>query len=63
MVVQKASAQHGYKRFLAVKADHFGVCRPKNKTGKSYKAFREFILDIGMEGQTLTWINPPENLE
>ncbi|KAG0562988.1 hypothetical protein KC19_9G187600 [Ceratodon purpureus] len=60
-VVEKASAQHGYNRFSAVKADHFGVCKPENRTSKSYKTFREFILDIGMEAQTLTWVNPPEN--
>jgi hypothetical protein len=62
-VVEKASARHGYKKFLAVRADHFGVCKPENGASKSYKAVRGFILDIGMEGQTFTWVNTAENLQ
>jgi hypothetical protein len=44
-VVEEASARHGYK-FITVLADHFGVCKPEDKTSTSYKRLLNLIKDM-----------------
>ena len=43
MVVEEASARHEYNTFLSVGADHFGICKPGDKTSSSYLALKNFI--------------------
>ncbi|KAG0600427.1 hypothetical protein M758_11G033300 [Ceratodon purpureus] len=43
MVVEEASARHEYNTFLSVGTDHFGICKPGDKTSSSYLALKNFI--------------------
>lgn len=43
MVVEEASARHSYKNFYSVKEDHFGVCKPRDRTSTSYLALMQLI--------------------
>ena len=63
-VVEEASVQHGYKNFLSIGADHFGVCKPEDQGSNSYKSLTQFIREVmAQQGSKLTGINSlAENL-
>lgn len=44
-VVEEASARHGYK-YITAPADHFGVCKPEEKTSISYQRLLNLIEDV-----------------
>ncbi|CAM6012277.1 unnamed protein product [Sphagnum balticum] len=44
-VVEEASARHGYK-FITVLTDHFGVCKPEDKTSTSYIRLLNLVKDV-----------------
>ncbi len=44
-VVEEASARHGYK-FITVLTDHFGVCKPEDKTSNSYTRLLNLVKDV-----------------
>ncbi|CAK9225260.1 unnamed protein product [Sphagnum troendelagicum] len=44
-VVEEASARHGYN-FITVQTDHFGVCKPEDKTSNSYTRLLNLVKDV-----------------
>jgi hypothetical protein len=47
MVVPEASARHEYDdHFLAVDADHFGVCKPISKVDSSFLWLTNFVFGL-----------------
>jgi hypothetical protein len=44
-VVEEALARHGYK-FITVRTDHFGVCKPEDKTSNSYTRLLNLVKDV-----------------
>ncbi|KAG0600688.1 hypothetical protein M758_11G053700 [Ceratodon purpureus] len=61
MVVEEASARHGYKTFYSVSEDHFGVCKPKERTNTSYMALLQ-LLELVTVGKSLTLKSEMEDL-
>jgi hypothetical protein len=51
-VVEEASARHGYKKFLSVAADHFGVCKPMDTVSNSYQFLTQFIREAVKTSRT-----------
>ena len=49
MVVEEASARHRCDTFVCVGADHFGVCKPKDRTSSSYLALTKLLASVVAE--------------
>lgn len=50
-VVEEASARHGYKNFVSVSADHFGVCKPEGKRRSSYLILEKLLIKVAVGKQ------------